>query len=88
MLYIENNRSDNISLNVSNLSVNGFMNDSFFYSKVLSGKKSIDDITIFSSDLEDNGIEEISDIEFDFYVINADNYNTIIENETVKINME
>lgn len=75
-------------MNVSNLSVNGFMNDSFFYSKVLSDKKSIDDITIFSSDLEDNGIEEISDIEFDFYVINADNYNTIIENETVKINME
>ncbi len=88
ILYIENNRSENISLHVDNMSVNGFMNDCFFYSKVLSGKKSVDDITVFSSDLEENGIEKITDIEFDFYVTNADNYDRIIENETVKINMQ
>lgn len=77
LLYIENNSGKNINVTCDDLSVNGFMIDSIFYANVYDGKKSIDDITLFSTDLEESNIESIDEIECVFKIINADTYSTI-----------
>ena len=84
-VYIENNGDDDITIQLRDVSVNGFMVDPAFSSDVLAGKKSFDSITFFESDLEDNGIEKIEDLEFYFKIINADNWNDIFESELVKV---
>ena len=43
---------------MDNMSINGYMMTPLFSTTVYDGKKSIDDITIMSSDLEANGIDE------------------------------
>lgn len=83
LLYCENTSGDNIGISVDDMSVNGFMMSPFFSTTVYSGKKSIDDITIFSSDLEENGIEEIEEVELKFHIYNADTYNTITDTDPI-----
>ncbi len=86
LLYIENNTAENITIGVDNLSVNGYMIESLFYSEVFSGKKAVDEITLFSSDLEENNIESIENIEFTFKVHN-DDYEYIIDGEKIEIKL-
>ena len=50
------------------MSVNGFMLSPFFSTTVYDGKKAINDITVFSSDLEENGIETIEEVELKFNI--------------------
>lgn len=83
LLYCENTSGDNVGISVDDMSVNGFMMSPFFSTIVYSGKKSIDDITIFSSDLEENGIEEIEEVELKFHIYNADTYNTITDTDPI-----
>lgn len=83
LLYCENTSGDNVGISVDDMSVNGFMMSPFFSTTVYSGKKSIDDITIFSSDLEENGIEEIEEVELKFHIYNADTYNTITDTDPI-----
>ena len=83
VLYIENNRQENVNISCDNMSVNGFMVSPFFYSQVYAGKKAVDEITIFESDLEENGIESIEDIELTFKIYNPDTYDTIDETDII-----
>ena len=65
------------------MSINGFMMSPFFSTTIYNGKKSIDDITIFSQDLEDNGIESIDQVELKFHIYNADSYSTIADSDPI-----
>ena len=53
LLYIENNSGKNVGISVDDMSINGFMISPLFSTTVYDGKKSIDDITVLSSDLEE-----------------------------------
>lgn len=77
LLYIENSSGKNVGISVDDMSINGFMMNPFFSTTVYDGKKSISDITVFSSDLEDNGIESIEEVELKFHIYDSDSYNTI-----------
>lgn len=79
LLYIENTSGRNIRISCDNLSINGFMVDSIFSATVYNEKKSFDNITIFSSDLEENGIDKINDIELSFQIYDADSWSTICD---------
>ncbi len=83
VLYIENNRSENINVSCDDMSVNGFMVSPLFSSSVYSGKKAIDEITIFESDLEENGIESVEDIELSFRIYNSDTFKTVVETDAI-----
>ena len=85
VVYIENNGNKNVTIQTRDVSINGFMVDAIFSSDVLVGKRAVDTITFLSSDLEENEIEEISDIELSFHIFNMDNWNTIADTEVVKI---
>lgn len=79
LLYIENTSGQNVGISCDNMSINGFMVTPFFSSTVYDGKKSYDDITIFSSDLEENNIDSVEDIELNFHIYDSDSYSTICD---------
>lgn len=83
LLYCENNSGKNIGISVEEMSINGFMMNPLFSATLYDGKMSIDDITILSSDLEENGIESIEDVELNFHIYDAETYDTIADAEKV-----
>ncbi|MDD6667627.1 MAG: hypothetical protein PUE58_06730 [Lachnospiraceae bacterium] len=83
LLYIENNSGQNVDITTDELSVNGYMMDPVFSATVYNGKKSIDDITLLSSDLEANGIKSIDQVELKFNISNPDTYETIAESDPI-----
>lgn len=66
LLYIENTSGENVEINVDNMSVDGFMLSPIFSTTVYNGKKAIDDITLLQSDLEENNITSIDQVELQF----------------------
>ena len=83
LLYIENNSGKNVGISVDDMSINGFMMDPFFSTTVYDGKKAVDDITILSSDLEDNGIESIEEVELKFHIYDEETYDTITDTKPI-----
>ena len=82
LLYIENNLDKNIIVQCDDMSINGFMVTPYFSANVYSNKKAIDDITILSSDLEDNGIDSVEELELNFKILD-ENFSTIAESGPV-----
>ena len=85
-LYIENNCEKNITVQVRDVSVNGFMIDPVFSSEVLAGKKIIDHIIFFSSDLQKNDIQSVSDfeeVELSFHIFESESWETIVDTEKI-----
>lgn len=76
LLYIENNSGKNRVIQCDDMSVNGFMVTPLFSSTVYDGKKAIDEITLMSSELEENGITSIDQIELRFKIIDDDFMNS------------
>ncbi len=83
LLYAENNTDKNVGIRVEDMSINGFMMNPLYSNTIYSGKKSIDDITIFSSDLEENGIEAIEEVELQFHIYDSDTYSVIGDSEPI-----
>lgn len=83
LLYCENNSGKNVGISVDDMSINGFMMNPFFSATVYDGKKALDDITVFSRDLEENGIEAIEEVELKFHIYDAESYSTIADSEPI-----
>lgn len=83
LLYIENTSGQNVGINVDNMSINGYMMTPLFSTTVYDGKKSIDDITIMTSDLEANGITLVDQVELKFHIYNAESYDTIADSDAI-----
>ncbi len=83
LLYVENTSGRNVGINVDDLSINGFMMTPYFSTTVYDGKKCIDDITILSSDLENNGITSIDEVELKFHIYDNDSYETIADSDPI-----
>ncbi len=88
LLYIENTSGRNIGINCDDMSINGFMVDPVFSATVYNEKKSFDDITIFSSDLEENGIDKVNDIELSFHIYDADSWSTICDTGAITFSVD
>jgi hypothetical protein len=65
------------------MSVNGFMVTPYLHSSVYDGKMAIDEITIMSSDLEENGISSIENIELSFHIIDSESFQTVFDSEPI-----
>ena len=83
LLYSENTSGKNVGISVEEMSINGFMMNPLFATTVYDGKMSLDEITIFSSELEENGIEEIEEVELKFHIYDNDSYSTIADSEVI-----
>ena len=83
LLYIENNSGKTVGINVDDMSFSGFMITPYFSTTVYDGKKALEDITIMSNQLEENGIESIDNVELKFHIYNSDTYETIADTEPI-----
>lgn len=83
LLYCENNSGKNISVSVEDMSINGYMMTPFFTSTIYDGKKAYDDITIMSSELEENGITAVKEVELQFHIYDEETYDTIADSEPI-----
>lgn len=73
--YLENKTEDvTLMFSVDECSVNGYMMDPFWAESVAPGKKSNGTITWFSSDFEENGIEDVENIEMKVRVSNENDW--------------
>lgn len=85
IIYIENNTDENITVQVQDVSINGFMVYGIFSSDVTVGKRAVDSITFMSSELEENGITEIQDVELSFHIFETDGWNTIVDTDAIQL---
>lgn len=83
LLYIENESGRNVGINVDDMSINGFMLTPYFSTTVYDGKKAVDDITIMSSELEENGITSIEEVELKFHIYDNSSYETIADSDPI-----
>ena len=84
LLYCENNSDKNVNITAVDVSINGIMIDSALFSnQVYAGKRCVDDITLFSSALEENGITSIDNVELKFHISNINDYSDLIETDTI-----
>lgn len=83
LLYVENTSGSNVGVQCDNMSINGLMMTPYFSCDVYDGKKSISDITIMSSELEENGIESIDECELQFHIYNLDTFETITDSDPI-----
>ena len=85
ILYIENNSNKDFTVQARDTSVNGFMIDTVMSQDVLVGKKAIDGLTFLSSSLDENGIDEIKEMEFSLHIFSMDNWDTIVDTDPIKL---
>ncbi len=85
LFYIENTGEKNLTVQVRDVSVNGFMVDTLFSCDVCAGKRAIDSLTVMNSDLEKNGITEITEIEFSFHMFDSDDWLTSFDSDVIKL---
>jgi hypothetical protein len=85
ILYIENNSEQDITVQVRDVSVNGFMVDSTMSEDVVAGKRAISAVQFFSSDLEENSITDITDVELYFHIFDLDSWETIFDSDVINI---
>ena len=72
--YIENKTDKNLMFSLDNVSVNGYMCDPFWASSVSAGMKSNEEISFSESDFEENGITDVTVIEFTLSVRDDDDW--------------
>lgn len=63
LLYCENTSGKNVGISVEEMSINGFMMSPLFSTIIYDQKMSLDEITVLSTELETNGIDEIEEVE-------------------------
>lgn len=85
MFYIENNSEQTIIVQVESASINGFMIDPIMSPTICANKRIVDDLTILQSDLEDNEITALENMEISFKIIDGDTWNTLYTTEPFTI---
>lgn len=88
IVYIENNTEDAITIQSRDVSINGFMVDPIFSCEIMPGKKAIDDITFMNSDIEENQIESIDEVEISFHIFKTDGWDTIQDTDPITVNFK
>ena len=85
ILYIENNSDKNVIIQVRDVSVNGYMVESSMSEEIVSGKKAMSAVQFFRTDLEENSITDISDLELYFHIFDQETWDSIFDSEKLSI---
>lgn len=85
LVYIENNTDKVFTVQSRDVSINGFMVDTVFSCDVMSGKKAVDTVTFLSSELEENQITAIEDVELSFHIFDTESWDDIVDTDVVSI---
>lgn len=86
-LFLINKTDKNVMFSVDDTSINGYMVTTFFASTVYAGKCEFTSISWSDSELEENGITDVEEIEMKIRVYDEENwYGEDIVNEIVTLN--
>ena len=88
VLYLENNTDQNIVVQCDTMAINGFMMTPFFSSEIYANKRAISEITLMSSELEQNGIEKVQDVQVTFNILNAETFMNTATSEPIQFSVE
>lgn len=88
VLYCENNSGKDATIQVKDLSINGFMINPIFSLTIYDGKMAVDAIDMLSSDLEENGIEAIKDVELKFRIFEGDSFLKGKDTDVIKFSVK
>lgn len=83
---IENNASNGITVQARDESINGYMMSGIMSEDVQPGKKANGALTYYNSMLEENGIDNIDELEFSFHIFDEETRDTIDDSNIIKIN--
>ena len=81
-IEIENKSSQDLVVRTDGMSVNDCMVNPIFYADIPAGKKIVDSITIYCSELEKYGIQNINELETRFILNNDYSENIVVKNLT------
>lgn len=73
-VYMQNKTGKNLMYAWDQVSVNGYMIDPFWTMSVTAGNQACSEVIFYRSDLEANGITDVSDIEFTLLVSDYDDW--------------
>jgi hypothetical protein len=77
LVYAYNTNDVPVTVSTRNVSVNGFMIDPWFSCNMLPGKHALSKLSFSETDLEENEIESIRDVEITFYIYDTDSWEDI-----------
>lgn len=83
---LENNSDKSYMVRSEDVSINDCMISTSILETIAPGKKSAVKMTMFESDLEDNGIEKIEKVEFKLHCTNSDDYLDSFDSDVITIN--
>ena len=81
---IENRSETDVTVEIRDACVNGWMMDALFSVAVAAGEKKEGSILFSASGLKRSGIETIADLEFSFHILNQDRI-TFLDSDTVTV---
>ena len=84
-LLIENNSDTNLTFQVRNASVNGYMADTMMSEDVAAGKKSNMEITFTTSGLKECGIDTFANMEFSFHIFTTDGWDDYLDTDAITV---
>lgn len=84
-VYVENNSDRNVTVQARSVSINGFMVEPMFSCDVAAGKQAYDSLTFLESNLTENGIESIDNMEISFHVFDTESWDTIFDSEQIAV---
>lgn len=82
--FIENRSGRDVSIQLRDVSVNGFMIDPIFSCDVLDGKVAYSSASFMTEDLVTNGIDEIESMAFSVLVMDMHSWNTIFQSKSIE----
>lgn len=85
VVYIHNENDKSVTVQTRDASVNGFMMDPLFSAEVAAGKHAISSVTFMDSELEENGITQITEIELSFHIYDTESWDTIVDTDPVSV---
>lgn len=81
--FIANKTDKKVSININNVSINGYMADTLFYASVNANKSNFDALMFANSYLEDLAITTVEEIEFTVTVKEYSNYENTFVDEVI-----
>ncbi len=88
VLYIEDNSDKDITVEIRNVSVNSCMMDGIIAEDVATGKKAISEIIFLDSDLKDNEITSINEVQLCFHIIDQDSGDDFFDSNMVVMSFQ
>lgn len=87
-LLVKNETGKDILVEADNISVNGYTLDAWLYDSVLADTVRYCQMDLFSTGLEENGIQEIRQVTFDLRILNGENLQTITQSERLELQVQ